>query len=336
MAPRSTILVSLLLLTAATARAEVLTIESGADCKPATGDKLIRVTLKPATPVGEVLKWASSMACQTFRIDAEHAARTVTISTQVSMTFEQAKGLLRAALASAGLVIRLGKSGPEVVPDGKKPRHKAVIVPADAAPLKLASKLVATVVGPDVDRTAAAFRDAKGRQQVLALGDKVDGAVILAVQADRVYLRQGKGKAAKQGVVGFGPAGEVAAPVDTTIGGVDLRGAVKALGERKWEITKKAAQVALSDYKATLRLLRITPEVRDDKVYGWRLTGFGPDSLPHRIGFRSGDVLVAINGRATGDPDQVLAIYLTLKGASTVIATVDRGGKKLDLEYQIR
>ncbi|MBI5478947.1 MAG: hypothetical protein HY906_08835 [Deltaproteobacteria bacterium] len=329
-------LVGALVLASGPARAEVLTIESGADCKPAASDKLIRVTLKPDTSIGDVLKWAASMACQTFRIDAEHAARTVTLSTQVSMTFEQAKALLRATLAAAGLAIRLGKAGPEVAPDGKKPRYKAAVVPVDAAQLKLAPKLVATVVGPDVNRTSAAFRDAKGRQQVVALGDKVEGAVVLAVQTDRVYLRQGRGKAAKLGVVGFGPAGEVAAPVDTTIGGVDLRGAVKSLGERKWEITKKAAQIALQDYRATLRLLRISPEVRDEKVYGWKLTGFGADSLPARIGFRSGDILVAINGRATGDPDQVLAIYLTLKGAAKVVATVDRDGKKLDLEYQIR
>jgi type II secretion system protein C len=325
-----------LLLAAGAARAEMLTIESGPDCKPAAADKLIRVALKPDTPVADVLKWAASMACQTFRIDAEHAARTVTVSTQVSMTFEQAKALLRVALASAGLAIRLGKSGPEVAPDGKKPRTRAVVVPSDAAQLKLASKLVATVVGPDVDRTSAAFRDAKGRQVVVGLGEKVDGAVVLAVQQDRVYLRHGKGKTAKLGVVGFGPAGEVAAPADTTIGGVDLRGAVKSLGESKWEITKRAAQLALQDYRATLRLLKIAPDVRNDKVYGWKLTGFAPDSLPARIGFRSGDILVAINGRATGDPDQVLAIYLTLKGASKVVATVDRGGKKLDLEYVIR
>ena len=323
-------------LAAEPARADMLTIESGADCKPATADKLIRLTLKPENSVGDVLKWAASTVCQNFRIDSEHAARTVSVTTQVSMTFEQAKTLLKAALAAAGLVIHLGKEGPEVVPDGKKPRAKAVVVPADAAPLKIPSKLVATVVGPDPDRTSAAFRDAKGRQHVVALGESVGGAVVLAVQKDRVYLRQGKGKAAKLGVVGFGPAGEVAAPVDTTIGGVDLRDAVKALGERKWEITKKAAQIALGDYKATLRLVKIAPEWRQDKVYGWKLTGFGPDSLPGRIGFRSGDILVAINGRATGDPDQVLAIYLTLKGASKVVATVDRDGKKLDLEYQIR
>ena len=325
-----------LLLASGSSRAEVLTIESGADCKPATSDKLVRVTLKPETSIGDVLKWAAAMACQSFRIDSELAARKVTISSQVSMTFEQAKVLLRATLASAGLAIRLGKSGPEVAPDGKKPRHKAVVVPSDAAQLKLDAKLVATVVGPDVDRTSAAFRDAKGRQHVVGLGEKVDGAVVLAVQPDRVYLQQGKGKAAKLGVVGFGPAGEVAAPVDTTVGGVDLRGAIKTLGDRKWEITKKAAQIALSDYKATLRLVKIAPEWRQDKVYGWKLTGFGPDSLPGRIGFRAGDILVAINGRATGDADQVLAIYLTLKGASKVVATVDRDGKKLDLEYQIR
>ena len=328
--------VGALVLVSGAARAETLTIESGADCKPATSDKLIRVSLKPETPVGDVLRWAASMACQSFRIDSEHAARTVSLSTQVSMTFEQAKALLRATLAAAGLSIRLGKAGPEVAPDGKKPRQKAVVVPTDAAQLKLASKLVATVVGPDVDRTSAAFRDAKGRQHVVALGEKVEGAVMLAVQKDRVYLRQGKGKAAKLGVIGFGPAGEVAPPVDATVGGVDLRDAIKSLGERKWEITKKAASIALSDYKATLRLVKLAPEWRQDKVHGWKLTGFGPDSLPGRIGFRAGDILVAINGRATGDPDQVLAIYLTLKGASKVVATVEREGKKLDLEYQIR
>jgi type II secretion system protein C len=332
----SIVCVCAVLLASAPGSAEVLTIESGADCKPATADKLVRVTLRPETAIGDVLKWAASMACQSFRIDSEHAARTVTVSTQVSMTFEQAKVLLKATLAAAGLSIRLGKAGPEVAPDGKKPRQKAVVVPGDAPQLKLASKLVATVVGPDVDRTSAAFRDAKGRQHVVGLGEKVDGAVVLAVQKDRVYLRQGKGKAAQLGVIGFGPAGEVAPPVDATVGGVDLRGAIKVLGERRWEITKKAASIALSDYRATLRLVKIAPEWRADKVVGWKLTGFGPDSLPGRIGFRAGDVLVAINGRATGDPDQVLAIYLTLKGASKVVATVEREGKKLDLEYQIR
>lgn len=333
---RSLVCACALLLAAGPARAETMTIESGADCKPAAGDKLVRVTLKPDTSIGDVLKWAASMACQSFRIDSEHAARTVTVNANANMTFEQAKGLLRATLAAAGLAIRLGKAGPEVAPIAKKPKQKAAVVPADAAQLKLASKLVATVVGPDVDRTSAAFRDAKGRQQVVGLGEKVDGAVVLAVQKDRVYLQQGRGKAAKLGVVGFGPAGEVAPPVDATIGGHDMRDAIKALGERKWEITKKAASIALGDYKATLRLVRIAPEWRQDKVYGWKLTGFGPDSLPGRIGFRAGDILVAINGRACGDADQVLAIYLTLKSASKVVATVDRGGKKLDLEYQIR
>jgi type II secretion system protein C len=313
-------------------RAEPLTVAPDADCKPARPGQLLRVSLKPGSTVKEALGWAARLACRGFRIESDLAGRAVTLTAPVDMTLDQSRALLRATLSAAGLVAGLGKGGLVVRPDGHRPRRAPAPAPDDAPTMALKSKLVATVLGAEPARAAAAFRDAKGRQVVVALGSRVEGATLVAVEPQRVTLRRGK----KVGVVGFGPAGEVAAPVDTTINGIDLRDAVKSLGAQRWEITKRAAQVALKDPKATLRLVKITPEWRDQKVYGWRLSGFRRDSLPAKLGVRSGDVLLAVNGRSLVDPDQALAIYLTLRGAEKVVVTLERDGKKLDLEYLVR
>ncbi|HEY3353287.1 MAG TPA: hypothetical protein VGQ83_08575, partial [Polyangia bacterium] len=288
---RSLTLTLAILLTAGAARADVLTITAPDDCKPAAASKQLRLALPSPTPVGEALKWAAATVCQSFRIDAALAARTVTVSVGAPMSVEQARGLLRAVLAAAGLVVRLGASGPEVVADGRKVKAKAVAVEGPGEALKLKARLVATVIGPDPNRAAIALRDGKGGQRVYAVGERVaaEGATVVAVAPGRAQLKLGK----KLGHVAFADGAEGAPPAPPP--GVDLRDTIKALDGNRYEVAKRAAEWALKDPKATLRLVKIVPEVRKDAVYGWRVSGFGEGSLPWQLGAKPGDILTAIN-----------------------------------------
>jgi type II secretion system protein C len=323
-------LVLVLLAAAGAARADVLTITAPADCTPAAASKNVRLALPAPVPVGELLKWAASTVCQTFRIDAALASRTVTVNVGAPMNVEQSRGLLGAVLRAAGLVVRLGTDGPEVVADGRKPKAKAATPDTPDAVVPLKAKLVATVVGDDPARRAIALRDAKGVQRIYGVGDRVagEGAVVLGVAPGKAFLKLGKktGQALLAGAAAPAPAAEPE----------DLRDAIKALDGNRYEVARRAAEWALKDPRATLKLVKVEADVRHGAVYGWKVSGFGDGSLPARLGAKSGDILVAINGLAAGDPDQVLAILYTLKTSKRVVVTVDRGGKELELEYLIR
>jgi type II secretory pathway component PulC len=83
-------------------------------------------------------------------------------------------------------------------------------------------------------------------------------------------------------------------------------------------------------------MVQYAAEVRGDQIYGWRVWGFKAGSVPWMVGVRPNDTLTAINGISLGDPDQILVLIFTLKSATRVVLTVDRGGKMVDLEYAVR
>ena len=54
---------------------------------------------------------------------------------------------------------------------------------------------------------------------------------------------------------------------------------------------------------------RVVPAYRDGRATGWKFVGVRPDSTAGRLGFRSSDLIVAIDGRAI----EHVADVLTLK-----------------------
>ena len=332
---RNAFLAVFMLLASAVGRGEVVSIHPGPECKPAGEGQRLSVAHKPKVTIEDVLRWASNITCQRFSAEGALLSRTITVTTWEPMRVEQARDLLRAGLLAAGLKVRLSREGLEVVPDTTKPRMAAVTIPSDAPSVEIGHRLVATVVGEMPERGKAVFRDKKGRQRVVGVGERIGNATLLAVGQEQVLVRTGTGKKAREGVVALVP-GAGQGDVATTIGGVDLRGAVKTLGEQKWEIGRRAVAMALKDPRGTLRLVRLAPEREGNVVRGWRVSGFAPDSLPARIGLRSGDVLLKVNGRSLVDPEELMALYLDLKVADRVVVTLERRKKLLELEYLIR
>ncbi len=53
---------------------------------------------------------------------------------------------------------------------------------------------------------------------------------------------------------------------------------------------------------------RIVPAYRDARLVGWKFAGVGTESMAARLGFRTSDVIVAIDGRAVVDVADVLEL----------------------------
>jgi S1-C subfamily serine protease len=87
---------------------------------------------------------------------------------------------------------------------------------------------------------------------------------------------------------------------------------------------------------AFLRTLEVAPHMDGDRFVGWQLVQLldrtGPlvdvDVVP-------GDILLAINGKPIARPDQLQAIWDSLRTAKSVDAEIWRGDKKVSLQFAV-
>jgi len=85
-----------------------------------------------------------------------------------------------------------------------------------------------------------------------------------------------------------------------------------------------------------LRQLEITARMDSDRFVGWQLVQLIDRSGPLvDIDVVPGDVLLAINGKPLSRPDQLQAVWDSLRTANQLTADLWRGPAKLQLEFKI-
>ena len=111
---------------------------------------------------------------------------------------------------------------------------------------------------------------------------------------------------------------------------------IRKLGERRYEIKRRTLELALGNLGLLSNLVRVAPDMRDGKPYGYRLFAISADGPMAKRGLRNDDVLVSINGLDIATPDRVLNAYSKLKTASQFALGLVRGGREISQEYVIR
>jgi hypothetical protein len=85
-----------------------------------------------------------------------------------------------------------------------------------------------------------------------------------------------------------------------------------------------------------LRQLDVTPRMEGARFVGWQLVQLLDRAGPlAAIDLAPGDVLLAVNGRPLSRPDQLQAVWDSLRTANEVVADVWRGNGKLQLRFAI-
>ena len=100
-------------------------------------------------------------------------------------------------------------------------------------------------------------------------------------------------------------------------------------------VERRTLDAWLGDLGRGANEVRVMPETRDGKPAGLRLVGIRSGGLFAALGLRNGDVIQAINGLDLDSPDHALETYLKLRGASHISIAADRGGGRINLEYDI-
>jgi hypothetical protein len=85
-----------------------------------------------------------------------------------------------------------------------------------------------------------------------------------------------------------------------------------------------------------LRQLEVAPRLAGDRFIGWQLVQLLDHAGPlHDIDLVPGDVLLAINGKPVSRPDQLQALWDSLRTANEVAAQLSRGEMALELRFAI-
>jgi membrane-associated protease RseP (regulator of RpoE activity) len=78
-------------------------------------------------------------------------------------------------------------------------------------------------------------------------------------------------------------------------------------------------ELALGNLQFLARSVRVIPDTRDGKPFGFRLFAIRADGPAALLGLRNDDVLVSINGLDIATPDHVLDAYGKLKTAPHLV-----------------
>ena len=115
-----------------------------------------------------------------------------------------------------------------------------------------------------------------------------------------------------------------------------LNRGIRKLGEGRYEIKRSMLELALGNLVLLSSLVRVEPEIRDGKPFGYRLFAISVDGPMAKLGLRNDDVLVSVNGLDIATPERVLQAYSELRTASQFALGLVRDGRQISQAYTIR
>jgi general secretion pathway protein C len=195
----------------------------------------------------------------------------------------------------------------------------------------MAVSLVAVMYAPsEAAWSVAVIRAEDRRTGVFRVGSRLRTATITSIEATRIHI-DNDGRPELLDLLDS-PRPSPAPDAFTQ----HLDRGVRKLGEHAYELRRDTLDAVLGNLGALSRSARIVPETRDGRGAGFRLRSVSPDGAFALIGMQNGDMISSINGLELTSPEKALEAYTKLKSASHLSVGVERDGRRISKEYDIR
>jgi len=189
-------------------------------------------------------------------------------------------------------------------------------------------RLWGTVAAPG-DSAYAVIEDIKKkRQRLLRVNDRIENATLKMILREKVILEVG-GKDEVLEMEKFSRASR--RPRKTAM----RAPATAGTGEQHVRVQRREIEKAVKNVNQLMRQVRIRPHFTNGRADGLRLTGIRSGSIFSRMGLRSGDVLVGVDGERIQSVDDALKFYQSLKSGGSVKLQVKRGSREKTIDYQV-
>ena len=191
-------------------------------------------------------------------------------------------------------------------------------------PTDLNLTLLGTITG-DKEEAYAVIEDAAVKKQDLyRIGDTIQNATVKMILREKVVLNVN----GKDEILG----------IEKVSGSQEIRKPSTKLGAASSQnITVKRSQIdtAVKDVNTLMKQIRIRPNFKNGKPDGFRLTGIRPNSIFYKMGLKSGDIIMGMDGKDIQSVDDALKFYQNLQSSSKVKLQIKRRGRPKTIDYQI-
>ncbi len=237
--------------------------------------------------------------------------------------------------------------------EGEQPAAAQQTQNVDAPETRLALELQAVFVSPQEDRSSAMIAEARKDSLLYRVGDKVPGNVTLeAVFPDRVLLNR---NGALEALYFPENAGAGMSRADSAARGRDPRSS--ALMRRSSTNTARkafgasnGANMSASNMQSAMTgqmVGAIREQLNEDPSQVLNQFGLasnngrgyvvseGGNPMLAAAGARPGDVILAVNGRSLGDPQQDISLIEDVMQEGSVRISLERNGRAFESEFQL-
>lgn len=216
--------------------------------------------------------------------------------------------------------------------------------PSEAAPAPAASedlhlKLLGTSLMTKERPFAIVEDDRNGKQSLYRLGDDIPDAGKLAeVQKDRIVIDRHGQRVAVEIPPNLMPPPPPAPAPEPEAAPRPMIGypGVRRMGANSFTLDRPTLNNSLQNMAQLFTQIRAMPNFQDGKTKGFKLSEIQPGSIFQQMGLRDGDVLTTVEGQELSDPSQALMLLNTLRDKESIGISVIRGGRPMQLQYDIR
>ncbi len=103
-----------------------------------------------------------------------------------------------------------------------------------------------------------------------------------------------------------------------------------------YKLDRRFVEQQTADIGKLLKDVFIVPVVRNGETVGFKFRYVKPGSLLYKYGFRSGDLILSINGKPIRTVEEAFKIYNILRNENLVKIEIERRGKVKTIVYEIQ
>jgi general secretion pathway protein C len=221
-------------------------------------------------------------------------------------------------------------------------------------------RLVGTIVAPGrPEWSFAALADSTGKAMLFRAGMPMGDHTLVGIRPDRVYMAPRSGSLCQLQMfsVGDEPAPARAKPKakadddddaqaelrerlrgrqEGALSEEELEKGIEKVSDSQFNIDRSLVSKILENQAELMRSARIIPHEVDGRAVGVKLYGIRRNSVLGALGMQNGDMLRNINGFDMTSPDSALQAYTKLQSAERLSVAIERRGKPMTVEYNVR
>jgi len=111
---------------------------------------------------------------------------------------------------------------------------------------------------------------------------------------------------------------------------------LKKLGPGKFEVSRAEVQQTMENPAALFSQMRALPHFVNGKTDGFSISEVAPGSVFDQLGLRNGDLVTSIDGQPVTNPMQAMGLMQSMKTASALDLTINRGGAPTTVHLDLR